>query len=329
MKKLFLSVISIFLFLGLIAQNNILLTIDDEKISSEEFERIYQKNKKNFSTGDVISVDEYLDLFVNFKLKVAEAESRGLDTLTSFKREFEGYRKQLIKPYFVDKECKNKLINTAYNRLQYEIRVKHILLKLSPNASAEDTAFVYNKALEIRNRIIKGEKFELVAKGTSDDPSVRNNGGDIGYFTAFQMVYSFEDVAYKLDIGKISYPVRTKFGYHIIQKVDKREAKGQAKVAHIMLTVPRGMQPSKTIEKEKLINEIYHKLKEGEKFADLVKIYSEDRGSAKNGGKLPWFGSGRMVKPFEDAAFELANIGDISKPIRTSFGWHIVKLLDK
>ncbi|MDA3780183.1 MAG: peptidylprolyl isomerase, partial [Bacteroidales bacterium] len=329
MKKILLLSLLMFLLSGLFAQNNVLLTIADKKIDKEEFERIYQKNKKNFSTGEIISVDEYLDLFLKFKLKVIEAEKQGLDTLSSFVDEFNGYRKQLIKPYFIDEECKNKLIKNAYNRLQYEIRAKHILIKLSPDASAEDTAFAYNKISEIRRRIINGEAFEVVAKGTSDDPSVINNGGDLGYFTALQMVYPFEKAAYNLKPGEISNPIRTKFGYHIIQTIDKRKAMGKVKVAHIMLTIPKGMSKEKAKEKEKLIYEIYHKLKEGASFEDFVVQYSEDRGSAKNKGQLPWFGVGRMVKPFEDAAFKLKNPKDISKPIQTSFGWHIIKLLDK
>jgi len=329
MKKILLSFLSLLLFSGLFAQSNILLTIADKKIEKEEFERIYQKNKKNFSTGEIVSVEKYLDMFIKFKLKVIEAESLGLDTSSAFKKELNGYRKQLIKPYFVDNKCKKELIDSAYKRSLYEVRAKHILIKLSPDANAEDTAFAYKKALEIRRRILNGEPFSVVAKGSSDDPSVRNNGGDLGYFTVFQMVYPFEDAAYNLNLGEISYPVRTKFGYHIIQTIDKRKTKGQVKVAHIMLTLPKGISEEKANEKEKLIKQIYHKLKTGDKFDDLVEKYSEDRGSARNGGELPWFGAGRMVKPFEDAAFELENISDISKPIKTSFGWHIIKLIDK
>ena len=329
MKKILLSFISLFLFSGLFAQNNILLTIANKKIEKEEFERIYQKNKKNFSTEKITSVDDYLDMFIKFKLKVIEAESLGLDTSSAFKKELNSYRKQLIKPYFVDDSCEKELINEAYERSLYEIRAKHILVKLSPDASEEDTVFAYNKALEIRRRILNGEPFSVVAKGSSDDPSVRNNGGDLGYFTVLQMIYPFENAAYNLKKSEISYPVRTKFGYHIIQNIDKRKTKGQVKVAHIMLTLPKGISEEKADEKEELIKQIYHRLMDGGDFGEMVTQYSEDRGSARNKGELPWFGAGRMVKPFENAAFELKNNNDISKPIKTSFGWHIIKLIDK
>lgn len=332
MKKLSL-LISFILLLGsnlLIAQSEeILLTINDEDITKEEFVRIYEKNKTNLSTGEVTSIDDYLELFINFKLKVFEAEELGYDTISTFIKEFEGYKKQLARPYLLDNQANEMVIKEAYERMQYEVRASHILVKLAPDASPEDTLIAYEKAMEIRRRITHGEPFAVVAKGSSDDPSVKSNGGDLGYFTAFQMIYPFESAAYHLNVGEISMPVRTRFGYHIIQLTDKRKARGEVKVAHIMLTVPRGSSNETEKAKKESINEIYHKIKEGEDFEDLARTYSEDRGSARNGGELPWFGAGRMVKEFEDAAFELKFKGAVSQPIKTSFGWHIIKLIDK
>jgi peptidyl-prolyl cis-trans isomerase SurA len=332
MKKICLLICSVLVVLNLSAQESndqVLLTINDQKITKEEFQRIYNKNKKNLSTGEITSVEDYLDLFINFKLKVYEAEKMGLDTTESFLNEFQGYKEQLATPYLLDEEANQRIIEEAYDRMQYEVRASHILVKLSPDALPEDTLEAYEKAMDIRRRIIRGEPFESVAKGSSDDPSVKNNGGDLGYFTVFQMIYPFENAAYNLEIGEISKPVRTRFGYHIVKVVDKREACGQVKVAHIMLTVPRGTIADEANKKKQLINELYHRAKQGDDFASLAREYSDDKGSARKGGELPWFGTGRMVKEFEKAAFELESDGEISKPVRTSFGWHIIKRIDR
>lgn len=309
--------------------NTTLIKIDDKEISKEEFQRIYDKNKTNLSTGEVTSVNEYLDLFINFKLKVFEAEKLGLDTTSDFLNEFEGYKKQLASPYLVDKSANEEVIKEAYERMQYEMRASHILIKIPNEGFPADTLFAYEKAMDIRRRILKGEPFEIVAKGSSDDPSVKNNGGDLGYFTVFQMIYPFETAIYNSQIGEISKPVKTRFGYHIVKVTDKREARGEIKVAHIMLTVPRGTSPEVEDQKKQLINELYHKLKQGADFNELAIEYSDDKGSARNGGELPWFGAGRMVPEFEQASFNIKVNGEVSQPIRTSFGWHLIKRIDR
>lgn len=307
----------------------ILLTIDDQKVTKNEFERIYNKNNNKNNVIDNKSVEEYLDLFINFKLKVIEAEHLGLDTTSAFIKELEGYRKQLIKPYFTDPAVDEKLIKEAYDRMQYDIRASHILIQIDKDASPKDTLKAYNEMLTIRNRILQGEDFAKVAKETSKDPSVETNGGDLGYFTVFQMVYPFECAAFNTKVGEISMPVRTRFGYHIIKVADKRKAQGQVKVAHIMVSVPKDSNEEKQKAAEAKINEIYNKIQSGEDFAELAKQISDDKGSAKSGGELPWFGTGKMVPEFEIASFALKNKGDVSKPVKTSFGWHIIKLIDK
>ena len=332
MKKICLIICSVLLINNSFSQelnDEVLLTIDDKEIIKEEFQRIYDKNKTNLSTGEVTSVDEYLDLFINFKLKVCEAERLGLDTTRSFINEFEGYKKQLARPYLVDNIANEKVIQEAHERMQYEVRASHILIKLPYDAFPEDTLVAYKKAMDIRRRILKGELFESVAKGSSDDPSVKNNGGDLGYFTVFQMIYSFENAVYNSKIGEVTKPVRTRFGYHIVKVIDKRKARGQVKVAHIMLTVPRGTTPEVEKQKKQMINELYHRAKQGDDFSELAKEYSDDKGSARNGGELPWFGAGRMVEEFEKASFKLKANGEISQPVRTSFGWHLIKRIDR
>ncbi|MFH2096678.1 MAG: peptidylprolyl isomerase, partial [Bacteroidota bacterium] len=211
----------------------------------------------------------------------------------------------------------------------YDRRASHILISVTQDASPEDTLRAWKKVMAIRDRILNGEKFGKVATETSEDPSAKQNNGDLGFFTVFQMVYPFECAAFNTEVGEVSLPVRTRFGYHIIKVTDKRKAQGQVKVAHIMINVPKDYTEEQKAEAEKRINEVYEKLMAGEDFVEMAKQYSEDKGTASKGGELQWFGTGRMVPEFEIAAFALENNGDISKPVRTSFGWHILKRLDK
>jgi peptidyl-prolyl cis-trans isomerase SurA len=224
----------------------------------------------------------------------------------------------------------NDLISEAYERQKTEIRASHILVKCDPGSSPADTLVAYNKVIKLRDRVVlSGEDFTSVAKGKdgSEDPSVKDNGGDLGYFTAFQMVYPFEDAAYKTQVGEVSMPVRTKFGYHIIKVVDKRPARGEIRVSHIMVKDKK--DPSSGQNAESMIREIYTRVQNGESFEDLASRYSEDASSAKKGGELPWFGTGKMVEQFENVAFSLQKDGDISEPFKTQYGWHIIKRLEK
>jgi len=308
-------------------EDKILMTIHDREVTLDEFERIYNKN--NSSTAlEQQTVEEYLEMFINFKLKVIEAEELGLDTTQRFIKEFNGYKQQLAKPYLSDEEEVNALVQEAFERAQKEINASHILIRVSADAAPEDTLRAYNKSIEIRDRILAGEDFETVAKATSDDPSAKTNAGLLNWFTVFRMAYPFENGAYNTEIGKVSLPVRTRFGYHLIRVNDIRPARGNVRVSHIMIMTPEGMNNEKREETKKRIHLLYDSIQAGMDFADLAKKYSEDRGSAARGGELPWFGSGRMVAAFEDASFALANTGDISEPIQTSYGWHIIKLLE-
>ncbi|NOZ48071.1 MAG: hypothetical protein GXO79_15035 [Chlorobi bacterium] len=332
MKKYFLiTLISLLLAPGFKAQENnneVLITIDSTKITKSEFMRIYQKNNSD-SVIDQKSLEEYLNLFINFKLKVLEAERLGLDTLKSFVVELQGYRRQLEKPYLTNQSIDESLIKEAYDRMTKDVKASHILIRVSENASPEDTLAAYNKIMKIRNRIIKGESFEKVARETSEDKSVKNNSGNLGYFTAFQMVYPFETAAYNTKVGDISMPVRTKFGYHIIKVFDTRDAVGKVKVAHIMKSIPPESSPEVAKQAYDTIMVVYNQLKEGADFAKLAKKYSDDKSSAARGGELRMFGTGKMVPTFESAAFSLNKVGDISKPVKTAYGWHILKLLQK
>ena len=307
-----------------------LITIDGEKTTVSEFKRVYEKNLDAIDNEDAKSITKNLELYINYKLKVKEAYAIKLDTLPSYKREMETYKNQLSAPYLQDTTFIDKLVKDAYFRTKNQVKAKHILIRMSKDANPKDTLIAYNKILKLRDRILNGEKFEAVAAESSDDKSAKDdpktgrkgNGGNLGYFSAFNMVYPFEDAAYSTKVGEISMPFKTQFGYHIMQVVDFKESKGQIEAAHILVRDTSAVG-------EKKIGDIYNKLKAKENFEDLAKEYSEDPGSKGNGGKLGKFGVGRMVKPFSDAAFSLENINDFSKPFKTRFGWHIVKLIKK
>jgi len=310
----------------------VVMEIDGKPVTQSEFLQIYLKNNPN-PKYDKVALDEYIDMFKKFKLKVAEAEDLGYDTIPKLKKELDGYKKQLANPYLIDSIENKYLVEQAYERIKTEVRASHILVKCDPNALPKDTLVAFNRILALKARIEKGEDFASVAKmkSGSDDPSAATNGGDLGYFTAFQMVYPFEEKAYTTPIGKISEPFRTRFGYHILRVTETRPARGTIKVAHIMIAAGKDATIEQKESSEKRINEIYQKLNGGGKWDELVTMYSEDPGSTKKGGELPAFGSGttqRMVSSFEDAAFALKNDGDISKPVKTDYGWHIIKRLE-
>lgn len=331
MKKLIVCISFLLGTLVVFAQKNdspILMEIGDKKITLEEFEAIYNKNSDN-KKNTKEEVEDYLDLYIKFKLKVVEAEDLGMDTLPAFTQELEGYRKQLAQPYLSDREVTEKLIEEAYERMKYDVKAAHILVKVTLEADPKDTLAAYNKIMKIRKRIVGGEDFEKVAAEVSEDPSAKNNQGNLGYFSAFQMVYPFETAAYETEVGKISMPVRTSFGYHLVKTIDKRKARGIMKVAHIMVRADKKLGEEEINQKKEKIDEIYTKVtaKDAD-FTALARQYSEDKESAKRGGELPAFGAGKMVEEFETAAFALENDGDISAPILTDYGWHIIKRLE-
>ncbi|HET6244932.1 MAG: peptidylprolyl isomerase [Bacteroidetes bacterium] len=334
MKKLIVLTGVVFLTcfsLFVIAQEKdpVLMTIGDKKVNFSEFMNVYNKNSNRQIPGDEKSLEEYLELFVNFKLKVKEAESLGLDTTSAFINELAGYRKQLSQPYLTDNAVNDNLLSEAYERHKIEISASHILVNVSETALPKDTLAAYMKIIKTRERILKGEDFGELAKRVSEDPSAKENSGNLGYFTAMQMVYPFETAAFITAVGEVSMPVRTRFGYHLVKVLDKRTARGQILVAHIMVENPKeGSGQDPEAAKSKIV-EIHKKAKSGEDFAQLASQYSDDKSSAKKGGELPWFGTGRMVPEFENASFQLLSKSDISEPFQTRFGWHIVKMVDK
>lgn len=321
--------------------DRVLLNIAGQNVTAGDFMYVYNKNNLNREEQGPEAIKEYLDLYINFRLKVREAEELGMDTLETFRKELEGYRKQLAQPYFVDTKVSENLLKEAYERKKWDIRASHILIRLDRNAPPEDTLVAYKKALAIRDRLLKGEDFGKVAEEVSEDPSARDtqasqyrparkgNMGDLGYFTVFDMVYPFETGAYNTEVGKISLPVRTDYGYHLIKVTDRQPAFGQAQVEHIFVALPPNANAKDSIQKKMKIDAANEKILGGAKFEDVVAEYSEDKGSAGNGGKLPWFGCNRMVPEFIIATRNLPDTGSISAPFSTPFGYHIIKLIGR
>ena len=315
---------------GIDPSTTTVLQIGGEDVSLSDFQAIYGKNNRD-SVYSVEALDDYMELFINFKLKVLEAEALGMDTVASFQKELAGYRGQLARPYLVDGELLDAMVEEAFARKGEEIRARHILIGVDENASPEDTLRAWNRIQDLRGRVAGGADFEEVARGRdgSDDPSVQSNGGDLGWFTAFQMVYPFEDAAYKTPVGEVSDVVRTKYGYHFLEVTDKRKARGEVQVAHIMVRMPEDAPQNQVANAEGRIMEVKRLLLSGDTFESLALKYSEDPSTSSKGGMLPWFGTGKMVEAFEDAAFGIETVGEVVGPVRTSYGFHLVKLLDK
>ncbi|MCO5266087.1 MAG: peptidyl-prolyl cis-trans isomerase [Lentimicrobium sp.] len=248
-------------------------------------------------------------------------------------------RKQLAQPYLIDEDMNKALLEEAYSRKTEDIRASHLLVKVDKNASPADTLIAYKKVMALRKKILKGADFGQVAMESSDDLSARDrtvenrqvkgNKGDLGYFTVFDMVYPFETGAYKLKVGEVSMPVRSDFGYHLIKVTDRKPAMGRVQVAHILLRIPANASAEDSTAVAKKAQEIYSRLMNGEDFSKLTAEFSEDKSTSPKGGVLPWFGANKMIPEFIKEISALKDINDITKPFSSSFGWHIVKLIDR
>lgn len=303
-------------------KDQVLFTIEDDSFYVSEFLNVYNKNIEIVKDENQKDINNYLNLFINYKLKIKQAYELKLDTIETYQAELKTYRKQLIEPYLRDDSILENLVKETYKRSLTEINASHILVNVNDKSSPSDTLKAYNKITEARNKIVNGGDFKEIANAYSDDPSVKKNDGNLGYFSAFDMVYPFESAAYNTSVNQISQPFRTRFGYHIVMINDIRKSLGEIEASHIMIK-------GDSIESVEKINSIYKKLNDGEDFYFLAKNVSEDPYSAKQKGSLGRFGTGKMVKEFEDVAFSLKEIGDYSKPFKSNFGWHIIRLDNK
>lgn len=304
-----------------------LFSIKGESVTADEFIYLYKKNHPSKDDYTDTKIQEYLDLYINFKLKVTEARHRGIDTTAAFVKEFSSYKEELRKPFLPEGKIVDSLVKVTYSRLQEEIRASHILINCKPDALPSDTLQAFNRALEIKKRAASGEDFGSLASSYSEDPSAKMNKGDLGYFTALQMVFPFENAAYLGKKGDVVGPIRTRFGYHILKIQDRKPSSGQVEVSHIMIrTGERDAESAKN-----LIFELHDQSQGGVAWEELCKKYSEDQSTKNTGGKLRAFGVGDMkaIPDFERVAFSLQKPGEISDPFQTQYGWHIVRLEKK
>lgn len=322
--------------------NQVLMTIGNEKVTAKEFCDVYYKNNLKSEVMEKKSVDEYLDLFIKFRMKVIEAEALQLDTAAKFKRELNGYRKQLAKPFMSTDDISDELLKEAYQRKLKDIRASHILIRCDKHALPSDTLKAYNRALDLRNRALKGEDFGDLAVRYSEDPSAKpskatdqsparpGNRGDLGYFTVFDMVYPFETGAYNTKEGEVSMPVRSDFGYHIIKVQSVTDAMGSIQAAHIFLQLPFDAPADEVAAMRQKADNIYKEVMEqdGKKWNEAVTKYSDDRGTVSRGGALSSFTVSRIVPEFIETCKSLKE-NEIAKPVRTDYGFHIIKLLSK
>ncbi len=346
MKKSILFLVAAVSFLTAAAQGSdeTLMTINGKPVSAGEFLYIYEKNNQAGAL-DPKTMDEYLEMFINFKLKVAEAEAQGIDTTEAFKKELKGYRAQATPKYMQDDAAMDSIIALSWARIAKDRRAAHIAIQCPANADSAaqaDALAKINEAyervtigqLKVENKKVKGkwktiekrlpvEAFDKVARELSTDPNVQETGGELGWITPFRYVYALEEAVYGTEVGEISKPFRTQYGWHIV-KVEEEQDHKEVKARHIMKMVPRGDSNLDSLDAAKLAEiELIASVVTPENFAEVAKTESEDRGSSVRGGDLGWFGLGMMVKPFEDAAFSIQP-GEISKPIRSQYGWHII-----
>ena len=343
MKKVILSIILLAgAMMGFAQEDKVLMTINGEPVMLSEFLYIYEKNNQE-SSLEKKSMEEYLDLFINFKLKVAEAIAQGVDTTEAFKKELAGYRAQATPKYMQDNEAIDSLVQLSYNRQANVRRAAHIAIQCPANADSATMAAAEAKIQLARERVTTGvekkvkqgrkwvtvrepEAFADVAREMTDDPAGKENGGELGWIQVFRFVYPFEEAVYNTPVGEVTEVFRSPYGLHIAL-VEEERAFEEVHAAHIMKMMPRGSE-GMAIDAKKHIDSLYQVVLAGADFAEIATAHSDDKGSAVRGGDLGWFGRGMMVQPFENITFDMQP-GEMSEPFPTRFGWHFVKLYEK
>lgn len=329
MKNILFVIFCFWIALG-IAQNpnDVLFTVEGQEVTVSEFDYIYNKNNKEANYTKP-SIDEYLNLYIKFKLKVQRARDMKLDTIKQLNDELAGYRKQLANTYLNDREVKDRLVKEAYERMKEDVRFAHILVILDQRASPEDTAKAFQIIKGAYDRIRGGESFEAVAQDVSQDDNTKNRGGDVGYIAAMMPsgFYAVETAAYETEVGQVSGIVRSSAGYHLIKPLDKRPARGRMDASHILLRFNKDKSNEEIIKSK--INQFYNRIQSGVTFEEMARKYSEDGETSRKGGFIGTFGINMYEQEFEDVAFALENDGDISKPVKTRLGYHIIKRMRK
>ena len=307
-------------------EDKTLLTIDGKKYDAGTFMRVYAKNLDIVKDDSQKDIDNYVELYINYRLKLMQAYELKLDAQEAYNKELLNHRTTLAQGYLTDNEVTDVLVQEAYTRSAQELKGRHILITVERSALPQDTLAAWNRIYDIKKELDNGADFTTLAKDKSQDPGAAN-GGDLGWFGPFKMVYEFENAAYSTAKGSYSNPFRTDFGYHIVNIEEARAARGEVTVAHIM-TFDEQESTEKTAAKR--IQDINKQLQEGGKFEQLAREFSDDLNSANQGGILNRFGTGGLNSTvFEDIAFGLDSKEQMSQPFESEYGWHIVKLVEK
>lgn len=313
-------------------KKDVLVVVGTISIDKEEFLQLMAKERDGEGPANSLTRKEFeenFESFLTYKLKVIEAESIKLDQLEEFNLEFSSIKESLIAPYLIKNSIEEGEVKKVYARLQEIVRAKHILFQFPPNPKKEDSIAVLQLALKVKAELENGGDFGALATNYSDDPSAKINKGDLGYFTGLQMVQQFEEAAYTLPVGSISDPILTDFGYHIIQVSGRQANPGEVQVSHILVRFD-SENPSQEENARRKISDIYAEIqKENTIWEEIVQAYSEDLATKSGGGMLPWFGVGTMIPEFEMAGFSLTEVGEVSPPIKTPYGYHILRLEGK
>lgn len=328
--RVWITVLGCAVTLVLSGQNDpVLFSVEELEVPVSEFTYIYEKNNRDDADYSRSSLEEYLDLYIKFKLKVKRALDLQLDTIEALQNELAGYRKQLAKSYMTDKEVTEKLAREAYDRMQTDLHISHILVRVDPEAGKQEEMRALTRAQDLYQRLQEGAVFAELARKFSDDKSSAQAGGDLGYITAMlpNGFYAMESAAYALEPGEISEPVRSPLGYHILNLHGTRPARGQVEAAHILVRVKADGSNEEAAEEK--VEAIYKSLLAGRDFEELARSLSDDERTSKRGGYIGKFGINTYESAFEDAVFAMEEEGEFSKPVRTRVGWHIIKLIDK
>ncbi len=338
-----MTMLSLAMLAGAQAQEHdkTLLTVDGEEIRQSEFIYIYEKNNQE-TTLDQKSVDEYLDLFINFRLKVHEAEKLGLDTAASFKQELAGYRAQATPKYMTYEAGEDSMVRLSYDHIAHDRRAAHIAIQCPMSADDSTVEAALAAINDARIRVTEGkpvkvgkgkkakivqtpEDFFAVAQEVSNDPSIAESKGELGWITPFRYVWPLEKAVYETPVGGVSQVFRSGFGFHIAL-VEEERPHEEVDARHIMKMVPRGNDSLDMVAKQQIDSLRLLLVNDGRDFAQVAQFNSNDRGSSMRGGSLGWFSRGMMVKPFEDAVFAMKDSGELSEPVRSQFGWHLIQL---
>ncbi|GAB3948065.1 hypothetical protein GCM10028805_21520 [Spirosoma harenae] len=307
----------------------VILTLGNKSFTTDDFFQSFTKNQLSADSAQRTDVKEYFDLYTNLKLKVLAAEAEGRDTTEAFREEIATYRKQLAQTYLTDKVQVESMAAEAYQRMQEDVNASHILIAVSEDAAPVDTLAAYQKIVSLRKQAVSGTDFTQLARENSQDVSTAQNGGSLGYVTAFGVVYPLETAIYTTPVNGISQPIRTRYGYHLIKVNNRRTSRGRARVAHILVRMSPGADENGQKAAQERIDAAYARLQKGESFDVVCQEVSDDVTSKTKGGILPIFEPGRWVPAFEDAAFSLVKTGDYTQPVRTNYGWHIIKLIER